>query len=180
MLWIGSLLSSYWGFNQAKYSQLHMQCGTGRFMSDEFSTDFDLVNIIPEWGGCWLTKHNNFLYRVKVYSIECPLVSLDGVGHSRIILTLGSMGNLLWAWDSILQCKKHPPYTWLIVPAMWWVIFHHMLCALWEPDFITLCWTMGPVNLGIKLYDGNSSHSCLCALYILPLFCNNSLFLAES
>ena len=29
---------------------------------------------------------------------------------------------------------------------------------------------MGPVNLGIKLYDGNynSSHSCLCALYILP------------
>jgi len=27
---------------------------------------------------------------------------------------------------------------------------------------------MGPVNLGIKLCDGNSSHSCLCALYILP------------
>ena len=22
---------------------------------------------------------------------------------------------------------------------------------------------MGPVNLGIKLYDGNSSHFCLCA-----------------
>jgi len=34
-------------------------------------------------------KHNNFLYRVKVYSIECPLVLQDGVGHSRIILTLG-------------------------------------------------------------------------------------------
>ena len=45
---------------------------------------------------------------------------------------------------------------------------------------------MGPVNLGIKLYDGNSSHFCLCVLYVhsiyLPpftLFCNNSLFLQK-
>ena len=78
------------------------------------------------------------------------------------------MGNLLWVWDSILQRKKRPPYTWLIVPAMWWVIFYRMLCALWEAGFITQCWKTGPVNLGIKLYNGNSSHFYLCALYILP------------
>jgi len=39
-----------------------MQCGTGRFRRvniscDEFSTDFDLVNIFPESGGCKISPN---------------------------------------------------------------------------------------------------------------------------
>jgi len=44
-----------------------MQCGTGRFRRvniscDEFSTDFDLVNIIPESGGCNSHQMQNHTY----------------------------------------------------------------------------------------------------------------------
>jgi len=49
-----------------------MQCGTGTFWGvniscDEFSTDSDLVNIIPESGGCKLSPNTNSYYQWEIY-----------------------------------------------------------------------------------------------------------------